>query len=310
MPPAALARTAAADYRRRARYPRSSHPLGADEDPIERDRHVTPVRMRGPGGEEPTLEVFPARTGFEAPESALLHALLSVQGTRVRAAEIHATILTEALVPIGTIEYNDDGLAGDAVAGDRIYTALFTPPDEPVEKLARSYLVQVEARTAGNDQRLAATSFLYSTPHARLTGAFRDAALGGNLTVEAEVEVFLAGRFHVEATLYTGDAQRALAWSQTAAELPPGRHWMPLSYYGLILREQAVGGPYLLRHVALSTTTGMPNAKNRVLDDAWRTAAYRASAFTDQPFGDPALLDAAERIERDAPGITALEAGG
>jgi uncharacterized protein DUF4784 len=308
--PAALAHTTADDYRRRARYPRSSAPLADYEDPIARDRDVTPIRMHGPRGEEPTLTVYPASSGFEAPEPVVLHADLSIHHRRIRAGEIRATVLTDALQPVATLWYRDDGTAGDAVAGDHVYTAVFTPAPQPVETLAASYLVQVEARSVRGTERFATTSFLYSMPHAYLTGNFRDAIVDGSLAVEAEVDVRLAGRFHLEATLYSGDAHRALAWAQTAGELDPGRHWMSLGYYGLILRERGVDGPYLLRRVALSTATGMPNAKNRVLENAWRTGTYAASAFTDRPFDDPNLLDTAGRLERDGGGPARLEAGG
>jgi hypothetical protein len=308
--PGALASATVEDYRRRARYPRSSQPLAEGEDPIVRDREVTPIRQRGPRGEDPTLEVFPARPGFESPEAAVLHAALTVGGRRVPADEMRATVLTEALAPVGVVDYRDDGKDGDVVAGDRLYTAVFTPGPQPVEALARSYLVKVVARTRRSQDRTAATSFLYSTPHAYLTGNFRDAVVDGSLTIDAEVEVALAGRFHLEATLYSGDGSRPLAWSQTAGELAPGRHWMTLAYYGLILNERQVDGPYLLRWVALSTATGMPNAKNRPLENAWMTRPYRASAFSDRPFDDPDLLDAAERIERDAAKPGGLEAGG
>jgi hypothetical protein len=256
------------------------------------------------------LEVFPQQVGFESPEPVVLHAVLSVGGRPVRAREIRATVLTEQQESVATLEYNDDGVGGDAEAGDRLYTAVFTPPPQPIEALAVSYLVTVAARTTDDDERLAATSFVYSTPHAHLTGNFRDAGVDGSLAVDAEVEVLRPGRFHLEGTLYSGDGSQPLAWSQTAAELGPGRHWLSLSYYGLILSEKAVDGPYLLRWIALSTTTAMPNAKNRLLENAWVTRAYGASSFTDRPFGDPALLDAAERIERDAPGLRGLEAGG
>jgi len=54
-----------------------------------------------------------------------------------------------------------------------------------------------------------------------------------------------------------------------------------------------------VRYVALSTTTAMPNVKNRVVQNAYVTSAYRATSFSDQEFGDPGLLDAADRVERD-----------
>jgi hypothetical protein len=305
LPEAALARSTAAEYRRRARYPRSSRPLVADEDPIAREREVTPVRARGPGGEDPVLTVFPLRVDFEAPEPAVLLAHLSTGSAKLAAREIRATVTTEDLEPVAELVYRDDGSEGDALADDRVYTAAFVPH---TDALARSYLVRVTAVTFGNIERRAATSFLYSAPHAWLTGNFRDEVVGGSLVVEAEVDVLAPGRFHLEATLADGGGADALAWAQEALELTPGLHWMPLAFYGLILRERQVDGPYLLRAVALSTTTQMPNAKNRVLENAHLTKAYRATAFTDASFDDPGLLDAAARLEQDQAGLAGLGA--
>jgi hypothetical protein len=91
--------------------------------------------------------------------------------------------------------------------------------------------------------------------------------------------------------------------------LEPGTHWLDLSYYGLILRERGLDGPYVLRYVALSTTTEMPNGKNRLVENAYWTGAHRASAFSDRPYDDPQLLEAARRIEDD-PMPAGLDAGG
>ena len=194
------------------------------------------------------------------------------------------------------------------LAGDDVWTAVFTPVVAGEPPLSASYLVKVRAVTARDEERLAATSFLYSAPHARLTGSYRDARTGGDLTVEAEVEVLKTGRFHLEGTLATADGNRPLAWAQAALDLPPGRHWMSLPFYGLILNETQIDGPYLLQTVALSTTTAMPNAKSRMVENAHVTAAYRASSFSDRPFGDPSLLDAADRLERDGGALAGLDA--
>jgi Domain of unknown function (DUF4785) C-terminal domain len=308
--PEALARRAAAEYRRRARYPRSSRPLDDGPDPLERDREVSRIAQRGPGGEEPALTVYPLAAGFEDPEPAVLYAYLSVDGRRIPARAIRGTIVTEDLAPIGEIEYRDDGARGDAVAHDRVYTAVFLPSPEAVPALGRSYMVQVVATTRRDDERRAATSFLYSHPHAQLTGRYRDAVVKGSLEVGVEVEVAEAGRFHVEATLYGPDGTRKVAWAQAAGELEPGRQWMAIPFYGLILRERGIAGPYLVRWVALSTTTQMPNAKNRLSEANYRTAAYDLGAFTDQPFNDADLLDAATRLDHDRTELGGLDKGG
>jgi hypothetical protein len=121
--------------------------------------------------------------------------------------------------------------------------------------------------------------------------------------------VTTAGRFHVEATLYGAGGAEKIAWAQAAQWLEPGTHWLDLGYYGLILRERGIDGPYVLRYVALSTTTAMPNAKNRVVENAYQTAAHRAASFSDTPYDDPALLEAARRVEED-PMPAGLDVGG
>ena len=89
-----------------------------------------------------------------------------------------------------------------------------------------------------------------------------------------------------------------MGWAQKAAQHEPGVHTIPLTFFGRIFRLKTADGPYMLRFVALSTTTRMPNAKNRLIENAYVTRLYRADQFSDQPFNDPNLLDAADRLER------------
>jgi uncharacterized protein DUF4784 len=311
LPEGGLARSAAEDYRRRARYPRSSSPLvTVDDDPIVRERVVNPIRSRGPNNEEPSLTVYPALVGFETPEPAVVHAFLASGDEKVAARSMRATVMTDRFEPAGELEYRDDGTEGDAVADDRVYTAVFVPGAEASGRPATSYMVRVVATTRGNEERIATTSFLYSFPDAQLTGAYRDAVVDGSLQVQAEVSVTAPGRFHLEATLYDTSGEQALAWAQTALALPEGRHWLTLSFYGLILRERGIDGPYVLQHVALSTASTMPNAKNRLAEGVHVTAAYAAARFTDASYDDPDLLDAADRVERDGGNLGGLDAGG
>ena len=136
-----------------------------------------------------------------------------------------------------------------------------------------------------------------------LTGNYRDAAEDGDLAIDAEVTVKTPGRFHVEATLYSKDGQQPIAWAQHTAELPTGKHWLRLRFYGLILHERGIDGPYLLRSLALSTLTAVPVVKNGLARDAHVTGIYTARNFTDRSFDDPDLLEAADRIEQAIDGL-------
>jgi hypothetical protein len=312
-----LARETIEDYRRLARYPDYAHPLEDGEDPILRDRAVSPVTARGPEGEEPTLTVFPERVGFESPERAILYAYLSVQGVPVAPAELRATLVGEDLQPVADLDYRDDGQGGDQVANDHVYTAVYEPAAASTSALSVSYLARVRAVTPDGDERLAATSFQYSHPHAQLTGRYRERLKDGGLVIEAEVDVVSPGRFHVEASLYSADRRHPIAWSQNAAEFEAGRHWLALRYPGVIFHDrtvdgQSLGGPYVLRFVALSTATQMPNAKNRLAEDAYVTQPYSLADFSTEPANNPVYLEGIQQIEREIDGLEAegVEAAG
>lgn len=307
--PMRLAALAAEDYRRRARYPPWAHVLEDGEDPILRDRQVTPVRMAGPYGEQPVITVFPDRTGFESPEPVLVYAYLEDDGQRIPAAEMRGEVVAENGKKLAELHFRDDGKEGDAVAGDGMYTAVLEPEPDMLEPLSASYLVRVVATTEEGVERRVATSFLYSNPDAQLTGRFRDRLVDGELVISAEVEVKNSGRFHLEGTLYTAEDGRSVAWSQNSAELEPGRHWIDLRYPGLAFHEKGAPGPYELRFAALSTTTAMPNAKNRLYEHAHVTGPYRLDDFSSEPYNDPDLLAAAEQLENELAGGS-LEAEG
>jgi hypothetical protein len=52
----------------------------------------------------------------------------------------------------------------------------------------------------------------------------------------------------------------------------------------------------------------MPNAKNRVLENAYVTGTYVAADFSDEPYDDPDLLEAARRLE-EAGGLRLARGG-
>ncbi len=294
-----LGETAAAEYRRRARLPKSTAPLEGDSDPIRSERTPSPAVGKGPGGAEPSLTVFCTDVSFETPDPVIVNAYFSRGHRRAPARFLAARFIHERLGEVASIELNDAGWQGDAAAGDLVYSGAFVPPPDRAEEFSGTYAVSVRGVSEDGEERAASAGFLYSAPDARPTGRFRDRLVDGSLVIDVEVEVSRAGRFHVEGSLFTLRGE-GVAWAQYAAQLQPGRAWLPLTFYGLAIREKGLDGPYVLRSLALSTTTGMPNQKNRVLIDAYQTRAYRATQFTDQPYNDPDMIAAAERLEQAA----------
>jgi hypothetical protein len=290
----------AADYRQRARFPRASQPIEDGVDPIARDREVTRGKSAGPEGTDPTLVVWPERTGFEAPNPIVLHAYLVRGERKVDPKALRGEIRTQQGGVLAALDFHDDGSGGDPTANDLVYTAIVAPGAERAVDFKGAQLVEVHAEIANGEQRIATTGFLYSIPLAHLTGRYRDEIVDGSLVVSAEVDVHAAGRFHLEATLAEADGT-PLGWAQTAQVLDAGTAWMPLTFWGLMFRDRGASGPYVLAAAALSTTGEMPNQKNDVVWNAYRTQPYDVTAFSERAFDDPDLLDAATRLEADAP---------
>jgi len=301
-----LAERAAANYRVQARYPDHSRVIApGGEDPVRARRTPSPHSLK-PGEGSAEITVWSGEVSYEHPAVVTLYASVEAAPGRGNAssAAILGEVVTQSGASVGTVDYRDDGEGADRRAGDGVHTGTFSVPAEHLPALAESFGVKVTAVMDGGETVGAIGGFLYGQPDAQLTGNYRDSVRGGNLVIEAEVEVSEAGRFYLEGTLAPagGGADAApIGWAQAAAELGPGTHWLELSFYGLMFQERGAAGPYRLTSLALSTTTGMPNALNDLVEDAHRTGAYPLARFTRRPFDNPGLLRAAERLERPQP---------
>lgn len=316
-----LTAQAAADYRAQARYPRSSRPILDAVDPLVSGRALSKQTMAGPNGEGPLLSVWTSAISYEPGETALLHAELTdapvrapslanlLDKTRRDAARsIKAKLIGENSGLLGEVVYRDDGREGDARANDRIYTARFTMPASraPEQGYAEAVGVHVQALTELDGERAALGGLLYSNPGARLTGKFRDTMRDGNLMMAAEVEVLAPGRYHLAGTLSGARDKRVgeqpMAWAQQAQLMTAGTHWMELPFNGLIFRDLKAAGRFTLSSVTLTSALGMPNAMSSVQRAVHRTRSMALSEFSDKPFVDAELMDAAARLEADAAG--------
>lgn len=301
--------------RRSARFPPNSQPIEDNIDPIAVTREPKRARSAPPNVDYPVLITYPAVTDVEAPGSVILYAEVvqresldndelkrqerNPREDRIGAQAIRGEIRNAAGAAVATVQFRDDGKGGDAEPNDRFFTVEYTPdPDKPSESRG-AFRVIVIADTTEGDQLKATTGFSYSAPAAHLTGSYRDSIVEGSLRVEAEVEVDEPGTYQLEATL-TSEQAAMLGHAQEIVTLQPGRAWVPLTFYGLILREGNVDGPYSLWSVVLSTIRDDDVQRSDVVPAAHTTRAYKVTEFSDVPYGDPEKIDRAERIEARA----------
>ena len=288
-----LVRETAREYREQARFPESSRALRpGDADPVKEKRTATVQTSRGPEGRA-ALSVRAESISFEIGRPIRLYATVE-EGI---ALEVTGEIVGQSEELVASFAYADDGKGIDKKAGDGIWSARVRMPEGLEPELAASYMVKVRSRLLDGDIRESVGGFLYSNPGAHLTGRYRDELRDGSLVISAEVDVKRPGRFHLAGTLYSM-AGEPVGTAQAAAELEPGRRWIELSFYGLMFHDRKVAGPFRLGTVALSTTGGMPNALNDLVENAHVTRAWQLDQMTTRPFGNPRLLEAASRLEK------------
>ncbi|MCC6847409.1 MAG: hypothetical protein IT294_02820 [Deltaproteobacteria bacterium] len=301
-PNAAKALEAAAALRHRADFPPTSRPIEDNIDPIVRTRAVK-ERLSPPGqGRKPTLVVFSSALSYEAPSPIILFAKFIREYPGDWAPRADAEIAGElrnvdgALV--AEVELNDDGQERDIEAGDGVFTVRLTPAAEDLERWNGLIRVKLWGETADGERRSATTRFYYGAPSAKLTGYYRDQLVNGHLQLEAEIEVKEVGEYRLEATL--SGARGLLAWAENTVALAPGVTLVPLTFWGLALREANEPGPYRLSSIALANVTYKPPQLNDAIGTAYLTAPYDPDAFSGERYGDPKLIERANRYEERA----------
>ncbi len=99
-----------------------------------------------------------------------------------------------------------------------------------------------------------------------------------------------AGKIRVEGTLVTTADAKMLGYAYADADVDPGRHWIPLVYYGLIFHDMKAPGPYSLFSVMVSTLGSDVAQESEVVPNAHTTKAYKVDDFGSQPFNDPEYM--------------------
>jgi hypothetical protein len=298
------ARATAAALRHRARFPPSSRRIEDRVNPIVATRTVQ-ERMSPPGqGRAPTLVVHASSVSYEAPSPIILFAKFIRQWPddwAVRTdAEIAGELVNAADEVVAELDFLDDGRERDIEAGDGVFTARINPDPDDLDRWNGLIRARVYGETADGDRRSAKTRFYYGAPGARLTGNYQDHLVNGHLELLVELDVKALGEYRIDATLSKADD--LIAWAENTVGLEPGIVWMPVTFWGLSLREANQPGPYRLSSIALANVTLKPPQMNDAIGTQYVTAAYRPEDFSAEPYNDPKLLQRADRYEARARG--------
>ena len=152
---------------------------------------------------------------------------------------------------------------------------------------------------------------------ARFTGNFRDVEEDGSLVVEVGIDVDEPGFYRIDANL-VGPNGEPVAWSSYKGELAERDGIVPLRFFGKLLRDRGIAGPYrlqqlrgyLFREGLFPDRVHMPDH-----DEPFETSDWKLSSFSDDEWDSPhrrhmvelMLQDHARGIGLDVP-VDALKA--
>ncbi len=234
-----------------------------------------------------TLTASLARSSVRMGESLRLFGTLMHNNSPLTGA----TVKAQVGLPnnsVSEIVLRDDGTNGDAAANDGIYTGDFTDTVQPgnygiafIAERAASGVVPAFSR---EEFALATVSRSAST----IVGPFRDFGVDtdgdtfyNNLTVEAGVNITVAGTYRVFGTLT--DANGNEQSFSTKMALNPGLNTVALRFDGETIFNNRVNGPYQLSVLRLAEEDGLTLAIVDERINAHQTAAYNFRNFQHTP---------------------------
>jgi hypothetical protein len=195
--------------------------------------------------------------------------------------------------------YRDDGTGGDRQAGDLVHTNSFVPSERDELSQASSARIEVYVDIGGLKRRFLRDFVWAPRPVLEVVGV-QDALEDGSLVATLDCEVFEDGLYTVYGNLFAADGVTPLATSKRSYPLRAGRQQVELVFFGKVLFDQQVDGPYLLKDLH-----GLKRMGEDEYNNVWwqhpgthRTRGYAADDFSGEEWNDPERRERLANFER------------
>lgn len=286
----ARARATLASYRKSTEYPFNSRPASENADQLYPNRPVVETRALNNGSDEadPSIEVITSQSRiFLASGESVVFTIAArdrdgkVLPLTVRAAQAIG-LGAPGKTPAVPLNFNDQGQAGDAQAGDGTSSVTFDPATTPLADFDGTIRVELSFDAGGKTGRHQFDVVSSPQVPAVWAGPFRDAIENGSLALRVPVEVRQSGRYVINARV--DDARGTpLALVTFNDELAAGTQPVMLTVFGKLIRDSQPAFPlqvrdvdgYLLREQGHPDRALMPRLAGTVLT----TAQYALSNF-------------------------------
>ncbi len=231
----------------------------------------------GPGEKAPVLEVWMEKVYYTSPTEPI-HVFMQLHDEHgpVRPDTLTAnTLSTVHGRPELPINFTDRG------DGTMMATVPITPE---MAKANRGHWGILVDTMTGSEHRAATTMFDLMFTDAKITGPYKVYVDNGSLAVEVGISATEAGIQHLKGELWgPHDEPISYAWVRNDTT-PVGPSTLKLVFYGKVIRDSGVDGPYRIRNLVLTSfDASFDRIENLPVDPGPTTEAYRHDVFTDVP---------------------------
>lgn len=315
-------------YREWSQYPPDSRPLDeAQVDvlaPFKID--VAPQRLvvsRKDGGLEPSeyaCTLQPKLSHVAAGETQVLTLSCSrygVPGQPLVEAVVRSVMLDlegpggGLRLPSELVTFEDRGGGADERAGDLVQTASFAlrSSDLGHVRCRVAFHLPAETQQSGELVEHELVADFSSTPEApaAFTGLVRERVEAGSLILAVELNVTRAGRYRIYGNLMKGE--QPIGYAKQTLDLEGGLVSVPLLFFGKVLHDKAVSGPYTLvavRGERLNVMDGRALQPSLHLVEAvppmttpYVTAAHDAASFSSAEWDSDVKRERIAELERE-----------
>jgi hypothetical protein len=195
--------------------------------------------------------------------------------------------------------YRDDGADGDPIAGDLRYTNRFVPSEQGELQQASSARIEAYVEVGGQRRRFL-RDFVWAPRPVLEVVAIRDGIDDGSLVATLDCEVFEDGLYTFYGNLFAADGTTPIATSKRTYPLEAGRRKVKLVFFGKVINDQEVDGPYVLKDVH-----GLRRMGDDEYNNVWwqhagahRTRSYASTDFSGDEWDDPEKRERLATFER------------
>jgi hypothetical protein len=285
-------------YARSTRYPYDSQPAAEHSDQMHPnqpivDEHALPS-SNGKGTDGLRLITSQERIFVQGNESVRLTVsmqdkngqVVPLRIVRAAAREVPAP-RTASLYPEATMNFNDEGVAGDLVAGDGVYGVQLQPATQGFAGMFGQIRVEVALQYRGEQGQTYFDVMYTPDPPATWEGGVMDALEDGSLNFHLKAGVKEPGRYVVTGRVDDANG-KSFALLSFNEELGAGSQDIRLKLFGKLIRDFKPALPLTLRDVEgfLLRPDAFPDRRlmPRLAGSVHVSKSYALASFSDAPW--------------------------